>query len=113
MTGKSKSIDAQYIILIHSLYNTEHNHDYNDIIITIYSVYWVNDPSVDPQKYPKLLPQHLPRVIDPANPANNVWESGVNGYRQGEKLSNYEMGDGNTAPLKRKISSIDLSKPIE
>ena len=59
------------------------------------------------------LDQHVPRVIDPANPANNVWESGVKGYQRGEKPSNYDRGDGNTDVLIRKISSIDLSQPIE
>ena len=40
-----------------------------------------------------------PRVIDPANPANNVWESGF-------------LPPGDSALFVEKIISIDLSMPI-
>lgn len=57
--------------------------------------------------YPNLLPAR-PRVVDPANPANNVWVSGFKPCAPGEKPNDYEPGDGNSAVLKAKISSISL-----
>ena len=42
-----------------------------------YSIYWADGPDDFYRRsdYKDLLPSH-PRDIDPANPANNVWESG-------------------------------------
>ena len=74
---------------------------------TYYSYYWGDD--VD--SYPSLVPRE-PYIIDPANPANNVWYSGFKGYRRGEKPNDYEPGDGNSTVLKRYIDSIDLSKSV-
>ena len=45
--------------------------------------------------YRDLLPSSPPRVIDPANPANNVWESGIS---------------GDSSILVKNIDTIDLSK---
>ena len=56
------------------------------------------------------LPGH-PRVLDPANPVNNVWETGFNDYNPGERHNDYEPGDGNCTPLKENIDSIDLHQP--
>lgn len=69
--------------------------------------YWGDD--VD--RFPSLVPRK-PYIIDPANPANNVWYSGFKGYLRGEKPNDYEPGDGNSTVLKRHIDSIDLSKPV-
>ena len=71
------------------------------------SYYWGDD--VD--RYSSLVPRR-PYIIDPANPANNVWYSGFKGYHRGEKPNDYEPGDGNSTVLKRYIDSIDLSKPV-
>ena len=49
-------------------------------------------------EYSDLLPP-IPRIIDPANPANNVWETGFN-------------PPGCSQVLVEKIDSIDLSRPI-
>ena len=62
-----------------------------------YSVYW-DDVIYKIADYYDLLPP-LPRIIDPANPANNVWESG---FRPA----------GKSLVLVSKIDSIDLSTPI-
>nr|CAB38027.1 2-5A synthetase [Geodia cydonium] len=58
-----------------------------------------------PKQQIKLLPSR-PRVIDPANPANNVWVSGIAGYKPGERAGNYDGGDGNHKPLLDKIHTI-------
>ena len=59
-----------------------------------------------PKEQIKLLPSR-PRVVDPANPANNVWISGIAGYRPGHRASDYDDdGDGNHKPLLEKISTI-------
>ena len=82
---------------------------YDNVIFC--SVFWVNGPSGDPRRYPSLIPGP-PRVIDPANPANNVWKSGVKFVARGERQSNHDMGDGNTAILVRNIHTIDLENPL-
>ena len=58
--------------------------------------------------YPNLLPSR-PRIVDPPNPANNVWITGVGRY---QPRSDYELQDGNTARLKSLIHTIDLSKSL-
>ena len=63
------------------------------------------------QTYPNLLPSR-PRIVDPANPANNVWVSGLRRFKPNEKISDYEPGDGNSALLRRLIHTIDLSQPL-
>ena len=52
-----------------------------------------------------------PRIIDPANPVNNVWKTGFKKYKPGERISDYEPGDGNAVPLRQKIDTIDLYRP--
>nr|ADW54557.1 OAS1Aa transcript 2 [Geodia barretti] len=60
-----------------------------------------------PSEQIELLPSR-PRVVDPANPANNVWISGIAGYKPGERAGNYDGGDGNHQPLLDKIRTITL-----
>ena len=57
--------------------------------------------------YPSLLPSR-PRVLDPVNPANNVWMSGLKDYKPGERPNDYEPGDGKSAILRSKIVTIKL-----
>ena len=54
-----------------------------------------------------LLPSR-PRIVDPANPANNVWITGLNTYQKGEVVSEYEPGDGRSKVLRSKIDTINL-----
>ena len=65
--------------------------------LNYFSVYWA-DGNYKIADYRDLLPSP-PRIIDPANPANNVWESGV-------------RPAGQSSVLVSKIDSIDLSTPI-
>ena len=77
-------------------------------IYTVYidcSICW--EKYYDRWSYPDLLPRR-PCIVDPANPANNVWISGLKRYRPGERISNYEPGDGNSALLRSYIHTIDL-----
>ena len=46
--------------------------------------------------------------MDPANPFNNVWESGFKSYRRGEIPNDYEPGDGNSTHLQSLIHTINL-----
>ena len=59
------------------------------------SVYW-EGKYYRLAEYSDLLPAR-PRIIDPANPANNVWESGIR---------------GDTSMFPRNINTIDLSRSI-
>ena len=61
----------------------------------MYSVHW-DGKYYRMADYRDLLPSSLPRVIDPANPANNVWESGI--YKDSSLVSS--------------IDTIDLSRMI-
>ena len=73
-----------------------------------YSLCWAGDHYFyRKSNYPSLLPSR-PRVVDPANPANNVWITGLKSYKRGEVPSDYEPGDGNSTVLKRKIHTIDI-----
>lgn len=62
--------------------------------------------------YSRLLPSR-PRIIDPANPANNLYITGIGNQPPNERDSDYEPGDGNWAELKEHIHTLDLSKPVE
>ena len=65
------------------------------------TVYWADgeDDFYDRADYSNLLPSQ-PRIIDPANPSNNVWETGF-------------IPNGNSSVLVSKIDTIDLSRPID
>ena len=74
-----------------------------------YSVYW--ETYYQHRDYPNLLPSR-PRIVDPANPVNNVWITGLKHCNPGVKISDYEVGDGNSSRLRSLINTIDLSQPI-
>ncbi len=50
--------------------------------------------------YPDLLPSR-PRIIDPANPTNNLYKTGIG------------PGDGDWTLFTRYIDSLDLTKTID
>lgn len=54
-----------------------------------------------------------PRIIDPANPSNNLYKTGIGKYYPNSTASDYEEGDGDWTLLVRYIDSIDLTKSIE
>ena len=78
--------------------------------IHAHSIYWVD--YYKPGDYPDLFPATLPRIVDPANPANNLHNTGIIGYSS-TSHSYYEQGDGNWTQLVGKIESVDLTKTIE
>ena len=61
-----------------------------------HSVYW-DGYFYNRGDYDDLRPGLLPRLIDPANPANNVWKTGIRGP---------------SWVLVNKINTIDLSQPV-
>lgn len=60
----------------------------------------------DSVKYSRLLPD-CPRIVDPANPANNVYLSGIGPSPYGAR------GEGKWEKIAAKISSLDLTIPAE
>lgn len=74
------------------------------------SIYW--EEYYKRRDYPHLFPNKCPRIVDPANPANNLHETGIIG---GSSYSSYtyELGDGNWTEMVRKINSIDLTRTVE
>ena len=64
------------------------------------SVYWADglNDFYTRAEFKDLLPSR-PRIIDPANPANNVWETGF-------------IPRACSSVLVSKIRTIDLSRPI-
>ena len=73
------------------------------------SIYW--EEYYKRRDYPNLLPA-CPRIIDPANPANNLYRTGISSYRPNEKACDYEPGDGNWTVLKRNIGTLDLTRTV-
>ena len=53
-----------------------------------------------------------PCILDPANPANNLYISGVGSYTPYQHCGEYVVGDGNWTVLARLFDSLDLSKPV-
>ena len=60
--------------------------------------------------WPSVSSYSQPRIVDPANPVNNVWMTGFKNYKPGERISDYEPGDGNAFLLRERIHTIDLSQ---
>lgn len=54
----------------------------------------------------------VPYIIDPANPFNNVYYSGISQHRANNKEDTYGPGDGNWTVFVRYIDSLDLSVSI-
>ena len=80
-----------------------------NFLVSVYlcSIYW--EELYQRRNYPQLLPSR-PRIIDPANPLNNMWTSGFRTFRPHERIYDYEPGDGNAMPLRKNIHTIDLSQ---
>lgn len=73
------------------------------------SIYW--EEYYKRRDYPNLLPAR-PRIIDPANPANNLYITGISSYRPNERACDYGPGDGNWTVFKREIGTLDLTKKV-
>ena len=80
------------------------------IIITIYSIYWEKYYTITHDGDGLLTLPSQPRILDPANPINNVWKTGFKKFKPGERISDYEPGDGDAALLRERIHTIDLSQ---
>lgn len=78
-----------------------------------HSVYWEHYYSIS--QYGNLVPSTIPRVIDPANPSNNLYDTGIGYYCANERShdSDCKEGDGDWTAFKNNIHSLDLSKPVE
>ena len=61
--------------------------------LSLFSVHWEKFYRMAEHGHPMPVP---PRVIDPANPANNVWQSGIRG--------------GDASVFVSRIDTIDLSQ---
>ena len=75
------------------------------------SIYWEQYYSL--RQYPTLVPTHPPRILDPANPSNNLYLTGIGGYSAHERVSEYEPGDGDWSAFKKNIHTLDLNKPVQ
>ena len=73
----------------------------------ICSIYW--EEYYQRRDYPQYIPSR-PRIIDPANPMNNVWTTGFRHFQPHERIYDYRPGDGNAYPLRLNIRTIDLSQ---
>ena len=49
-----------------------------------------------------------PYIIDPANPFNNVYVTGIGKYKGGRPESSYEPGDGNWTKFVELIDTLQL-----
>ena len=76
-----------------------------------HSIYWEQYYSL--RQYPSLVPTHPPRILDPANPSNNLYHTGIVGYSAHERVSAYEPGDGDWTAFKKNIYTLDLNKPVQ
>ena len=92
---------------------------YNYIMYTLYestcmqfsSIYWEN--YYNARDYPTLFPSSTPRLVDPANPANNVYQSGIGPYPPKKRPCDYERGDGDWSQFVDKVEHFDLEKSVE
>jgi len=65
------------------------------------------------RQYPTLVAPRAPRIVDPANPAHNLYETGLVNFEPYKRCPEHDIGHGDWSALIRNIGSIDLSKPIE
>lgn len=65
------------------------------------------------RQYPLLVPPNSPRIIDPANPCNNLYLTGIGAYSANERVSNSELGDGDWSVLSKSIHSLDLNQTVQ
>ena len=54
------------------------------------------------------VPHGHPYILDPANPFNNMYLSGVGPYQPGRHFSEYAPGNGKWGPFAEKVHSLEL-----
>jgi len=97
------------LIITHSL-SLSHTHTQTHPH-THTSIYWEHYYSLT--HYPSLFPSKAPRIIDPDNPSNNLYDTGIGYYCANEKSCDFEHGDGDWTAFKKNIHTVDLTKPLE
>ena len=66
------------------------------------------------RQYPTLVSPCPPRILDPANPANNLYLTGISSSLGAqERGGEHKVGGGNWRALCNNIGSLDLSKPLQ
>ena len=76
----------------------------------MYSIHWSGAGAFHDES---ILGQYnVPYIIDPANPFNNVYHSGISRHRANNKEDTYGPGDGNWTVFVHYIDSLDLSVSI-
>lgn len=100
-TGNTRKIAEQTTAEMKSIVT---RHDRSDI-------YW--EKYYKKCEYPDLFPRCIPRIVDPANPANNLYETGIGYHHANNKCRDYEAGDGDWRSFKGKIETLDLTKTVE
>ncbi len=60
--------------------------------------------------YPTLFPSSTPRLVDPTNPANNVYLSGIGTYPPNKRPSENEQ---DWSQFVEKVECFDLEKSVE
>jgi hypothetical protein len=85
------------------LYQIVRNHRY-------IKVSWVNDGAIYDQNTCRPLYQ-TPCILDPANPFNNLYKSGLHPYKGGNiRKDRYNEGDGDWTNMVEYIGQLDLSR---
>ena len=74
------------------------------------SIYW--EEYYKKSTYPDLFPPHRPRIVDPANPANNLYETGISGQTN-RKCRDYGDGGGDWWKFVHYVDTLDLTVPVE
>nr|CAC82934.1 putative (2-5)A-2 synthetase [Suberites domuncula] len=76
------------------------------------NIYW--EEYYRARDYPTLFRSSTPRLIDPANPANNVYQSGIGSYPKNQRSHDYaDCGDGDWSDFERKVEQFDLEKSVQ
>ncbi len=76
-----------------------------------FSISWEHCYSL--RQHPTLIQPRPPRILDPANPANNLYVTGVSSLIAAhERCGEHKVGGGNWRSLCNNIESLDLSKPM-
>ena len=76
----------------------------------MYSLHWTHDGALYSRDYVSYFPRRSqPCIIDPANPFNNVYVSGISRYSANSSEGTYEQGDGNWTNFVRYIDTFSLT----
>ena len=62
--------------------------------------------------YRELFPSYPPRIVDPANPSNNLYETGICGASN-KRGGDYGEGGGVWDNFVRFVDTLDLTQTVE